>query len=196
MSDTTTLIILDGQNDFLSPEGALYDGVKDGLKANNVVDNINLAIKAARQSGTKIINTVVSFSPGYPEAGNAPYGIFASVGASGGFIKGTWGSESAETLDIEESDTVLEKAGMSIFLNPETDNILKTNGTETLVLAGLLTDACVEGSMREAYEKGYEVIALTDAMTTLSIEKHQATVDNSFPMFSKPMTTNDFIKSS
>merc|ERR1712227_680251 len=57
---------------------------------------------------------------------------------------------------------------------------------ETVVLAGFLTNCCVQSTMRTAYEKGFNVITLTDAMATTSTEG-QAVTGGSFGMFSTPL---------
>ena len=189
---TTALMILDGQNDFLNEGGVLYEAVKSTTNGKNLMDKLNSAIDIARGSGVQVINTLITFSEGYPEVGENPYGIFAAVGQTGGFIKGTWGAESAERLDIRNDDLVLEKHGMSAFLNPGLEGILRDRGIKTLVLAGLLTDACVECTMRSAYDKGFEVYSLTDVTAALDSDKHKATVEGSYPMFSKALTTDGF----
>lgn len=192
--NATALIVLDGQNDFLNEGGVLYEAVSSTESGRGIKDKLNEVIAAARDKGIQVINTRVTFSEGYPEAGETPYGIFAAVGQTGGFIKGTWGAETADGLDIDANDIVLEKHGMSAFLNPELENILKEKGITTLILAGMLTDACVESTMRNAYDKGYEVYSLTDVTTALSNEKHNATVEDSYPLFAKNMTKQDFIE--
>ena len=191
---TTALVILDGQNDFLSEGGVLYEAVKSTETGSDIKEKLNNILAAARRSGMQVINTLVTFSEGYPEAGDSPYGIFAAVGQTGGFIKGTWGAQAADGLDIQDNDIIIEKHGMSAFLNPEFDKTLKERGIKTLVLAGCLSDACVECTMRSAYDNGYEVYSLTDAIAALDSNKHRATVEDSYPLFSKNMTSENFIE--
>ena len=191
---TTALVILDGQNDFLSEGGVLYEAVESTETGANIEGRLNSIMAAARESGMPVINTLVTFSEGYPEAGENPYGIFAAVGETGGFIKGTWGAETADGLDVKEKDIVLEKHGMNAFLNPELGEILKERGIKTLVLAGFLSDACVECTMRSAYDNGYEVYSLSDAIAALDSEKHKTTVEGSYPLFSKNITSQEFVE--
>lgn len=188
----TALVILDGQNDFLSEGGVLHDAIQGTNNGPEMTERLNRIIAIARDKGMPVINTMVAFSEGYKEAGEHPYGIFAAVGETGGFLKGTWGAETAEGLDVNTSDIVLEKPGMSAFLNPEFENILKTHGIQSLVLAGMLSNACVECTMRDAYDKGYEVYSLSDAITALDSQTHDATVEQSYPLFSKSLTITEF----
>ena len=91
-------------------------------------------------------------------------------------------------------DIVLEKHGMSAFLNPDLEKILKECGIKTIILAGMLTDACVECTMRSAYDNGYEVYSLVDATAALDSDKHNTTVEGSYPLFAKTMTTDSFLE--
>jgi len=188
----SALLIIDGQNDFLTEGGALYEAVRPVADENNLLQNLNDAIAKARLANLTIINTAVAFSDGYAEAGDSPYGIFAAVAQSGGFIKGTWGAQSAEGLNLLDEDIFLEKAGMNAFLNKNLNKILEEKNITNIVLAGLLTDACVECTMRYAYDNGFEVSVLTDATATIDPDKQKSTIENSFPLFSKPMTTEQF----
>jgi nicotinamidase-related amidase len=61
-----------------------------------------------------------------------------------------------------------------------------------VVLAGFLTNCCVESTMRSAYERGYEVITLTDCVAGTSPEEHANAITYDYPMFSKPMSSTDF----
>ena len=144
----TALIILDGQNDFLSQGGVLYPVILNTINGPQLLQRLNRAIAAAREKGMLVVNTSVAFSEGYKEAGEAPYGIFASVGATGGFVKNTWGVETAEGLNIQEDDIFIEKAGMNAFINPEFEVTLQKHNINTMILAGLLSNACVECTMR------------------------------------------------
>ncbi len=189
---TTALVILDGQNDFLSEGGVLYDAIQGTVNGPEMIEHLNRIIAIARKSGIPVINTMVAFSEGYKEAGEVPYGIFAAVGETGGFLKGTWGAQTAEELDVNDGDIVLEKPGMSAFLNPEFEKTLNARGIKTLVLAGMLSNACVECTMRAAYDRGFEVYNISDAITALDSQTHDATVEKSFPLFSKSLTTTEF----
>jgi nicotinamidase-related amidase len=61
-----------------------------------------------------------------------------------------------------------------------------------VALAGFLTNCCVESTMRSAYERGYEVLTLTDCLGATSIEEHDNAIKYDYPMFSKPMTSAEF----
>lgn len=66
---------------------------------------------------------------------------------------------------------------------------LKDKGITTIVLCGLLSDICIEGTMRDAYSKGFKVFTLTDATATLSLDKQEITTEHIYPLFSKIINT-------
>lgn len=86
---------------------------------------------------------------------------------------------------------VTGKKGLDTFPGTDLEAQLRANGIETLVLAGFLTNCCVESTMRTAYEKGFDVITLTDCCATTG-DEGQAVTGGSFGMFSTPMTAEDF----
>ena len=64
------------------------------------------------------------------------------------------------------------KRGLDAFASTNLDFILRSKGIQTVVLGGFLTNCCVESTMRSAYEKGFEVVTLTDCVGATSAEEH------------------------
>jgi len=190
----TALLLVDSQNDFLSPEGKMHGAVKAVLEEHDMPNRLNMLIGACREHGVQVIHTPISFGEGCPEAGSSPYGIMAPVAQSGAFITGTWGAKVAEVLDQAESDIVIEKHRICAFEGSELESALRDRGIETLIVAGLLTDNCVEATIRIAYDKGFEVFAVTDATATLDPDKQKLTTEQSFPLFSKPITHTEALQ--
>jgi nicotinamidase-related amidase len=190
----SALILVDCQNDFLAEKGALYSAVVDSLNANDVVRNINLSIASAREQGIPIIFTSISFTEDYSEMGKNPYGILATVKQAGAFVRDTWGSAIAEGINASEEDIVIQKNTMCAFKQTNLKETLDKQGINRLIFGGLVTDLCLETSIRSAYDMGYEAIALVDCMASISQAAHISSVEDNFPLFSKPMTHDSFIK--
>lgn len=73
---------------------------------------------------------------------------------SNAFVKGTWGCEIVGDVAPAEGEVVLEgKRGLDAFGSTNLDFILRSKGITTIVLAGFLTNCCVESTMRSAYER-------------------------------------------
>ncbi len=192
--ENTALVLIEFQNDFTTPGGTLHDAVKTVMEQSDTVDHAVAAADAVRKAGGSVLHVPISFAPGYGEITSHPYGILAGVVSSTSFVRGGWGAEICEELTPVDGDIVIEgKRGLDAFGSTNLDFVLRSKGIDTVVLAGFLTNCCVESTMRSAYEKGFEVITLTDAVGATSPEEHANAITYDYPMFSKPMTTEEFI---
>lgn len=192
---TTALLLIEYQNDFVSEGGIQHHAVAEVMAHTGMLANSRRALDAARSVGATILHAPIAFAEGYPEIPSEPYGILAGIARAGAFRKGSWGARLAETMAPAEDDIVLEgKRGLDCFASSNIDFILRQRGISSLVIAGFLTNCCVESTMRSAYERGYRVITLTDCTATLSPEEQEAAVTKTFPMFSHPMTHMAFLE--
>ncbi len=193
---TTALVLIEFQNDFTSEGGTLHGAVAESMAATGMLANAAKALDAARSAGLTVIHSPIVFAPGYGEITSHPYGILKGVVDSNSFVKGTWGAEIVGDVAPAEGDIVLEgKRGLDAFGSTNLDFILRSKGIQTVVLAGFLTNCCVESTMRSAYEKGFEVITLTDAVGATSAAEHENAITYDYPMFSKPTTVAEFVSS-
>jgi nicotinamidase-related amidase len=191
---TTALVMIEFQNDFTSEGGSLHGAVEGSMEATGMLANARRALEASRAAGLTIIHSPIAFQAGYHEITSHPYGILKGVVDSSSFIKGSWGCEIVGDVAPIDSDIVIEgKRGLDAFGSTNLDFILRSKGITTVVLAGFLTNCCVESTMRSAYEKGFEVITLTDAVGATSIAEHENAITYDYPMFSKPTTVDEFI---
>jgi nicotinamidase-related amidase len=189
---TTAVVLVEYQNDFTTEGGTLHGAVEGVMKQNDMLENSQRVVDAARRAGATILHAPITFAPGYGELGDPDkvYGILKGVIDSNSFVKGTWGAEICDQMAPQEGDIIVEgKRGLDTFATTNIDFILRSRGIETVALSGFLTNCCVESTMRTAYEKGYDVITLTAAT---SDEEQQSAVTKDYPMFSKPMTGSEF----
>ncbi|GAB4027939.1 cysteine hydrolase family protein [Spirosoma koreense] len=190
----TAVVLIEYQNDFTSPGGSLHDAVKGVMASTNMLANTLDLVAKAREAGAVIIHSPISFQEGYVEITKHPYGILKGVVDSQSFRKGSWGVDIIDSLTPQPGDIVLEgKRGLDAFASTNLDFILRSKGIETIALGGFLTNCCVESTMRSGYEKGFDVITLTDCTATLSEEEQTFACAKNFPMFSKPMTHDQFL---
>ncbi len=190
----TAVVLIEYQNDFTTDGGALHDAVKGVMDDSKMLANSRRMADEARKAGATVIHAPITFAPGYGELGNHDkvYGILKGVIDSTAFVKGTWGAEICDEMAPAESDIVVEgKRGLDTFATTNLDFILRSREIETVMLGGFLTNCCVESTMRSAYEKGYDVITLTDCTAATSAEEQQAATSQDYPMFSQPMTSDE-----
>lgn len=192
--ESTALVLIEFQNDFTTQGGTLHEAVKETMEATGTIEHAVEAADAVREAGGSVLHVPISFAPGYGEITSHPYGILAGVVASTSFVRGGWGAEICEQLTPKGEDIIIEgKRGLDAFGSTNLDFVLRSKGIDTVVLGGFLTNCCVESTMRSAYEKGFEVITLTDAVGATSKEEHANAIAYDYPMFSKPMTTAEFV---
>jgi ureidoacrylate peracid hydrolase len=190
----TAIVLIEYQNDFTSEGGTLHGAVKGVMDSTNMLANTLETVKRARELGATIVHTPISFTDDYHELCPEPYGILKGVVDSGSFRKGTWGAEIVDVLKPQAEDIVVEgKRGLCGFASTNLDFILRSRNLSTVALGGFLTNCCVESTMRTAYEKGYDVVTLKDCTATLSEDEQRMAVEKNFPMFSRPMTHDEFL---
>jgi ureidoacrylate peracid hydrolase len=190
----TAVVLIEYQNEFTSDGGALHGAVEEVMERTGMMANSTRVADAAREAGATVLHAPITFAEGYNEITAHPYGILKGVVDGNAFVKDSWGAAIVDEMAPKEGDIVVEgKRGLDTFASTNLDFILRSKGIQTLVLGGFLTNCCVESTMRSGYENGYEVITLTDCMAATSAEEHDNAIKNDFPMFSKPMSSEEFI---
>ena len=191
---STAVVLIEYQNDFTSEGGTLHGAVKDVMAQTNMLANTVETVKQARAAGATIVFAPISFTDDYHELRPSPYGILKGVVDSKSFRQGSWGAEIVDVLKPEPGDIVIEgKRGLCGFATTNLDFILRSRGIQTIALGGFLTNCCVESTMRTGYEKGYDVVTLKDCTATLSEEEQRLALEKNYPMFSRPMTHEEFL---
>jgi ureidoacrylate peracid hydrolase len=191
---TTAVVLIEYQNDFTTDGGVLHPAVSEVMDKTEMLANTQRVVDKARASGATVMHAPISFAEGYNELGKHPYGILKGVVDGNAFVTGSWGAAIVDEFAPQDGDIVLEgKRGLDAFASSNLDFILRSKGITTLVLSGFLTNCCVESTMRSGYERGYEVVTLTDCVAATSMEEHDNALRYDYPMFSKPMTSTEFI---
>lgn len=167
------LVIIDMQNDFVSPGGWFDSRGIDLAPARGVVEPINRMIAGARRA--KI--PVVWLNWGNrPDRLNLPHGVLRT-GAYGEKLKrgrgrvlerGSWGAAIVPELDSRKKDIYVDKYRLSGFWDNELDSILRRMEVTTLLFAGVNLDRCVLATMQDAAFIGYDPILLDDCSATTS----------------------------
>jgi nicotinamidase-related amidase len=188
----TALVLIEYQNEFTSPGGVLHDAVAGVMDNTGMLGKTSALVEKARAAGVTIMHAPITFAPGYGELSKHPYGILKGVVDGNAFVKGSWGAAIVDDLAPAETDIVIEgKRGLDTFASTNLDFILRSKGIDTIILAGFLTNCCVESTMRTGYENGFRVITLTDCTAATSQEEHDNALKYDYPMFSTPVTSEE-----
>jgi ureidoacrylate peracid hydrolase len=191
---TTAVVLIEYQNDFTTEGGVLHSAVQPVMDKTAMLANTVRLVDAARAAGATVMHAPITFAEGFHELSQHPYGILKGVVDGTAFVKDSWGAAIVEQLSPAPQDILIEgKRGLDTFASTNLDFILRNKGITTIVLAGFLTNCCVESTMRTGYERGYDVITLTDCTAATSVEEHDNAISYDYPMFSKPMTADALI---
>jgi len=186
----TAIVLIEYQNDFTSEGGALHGAVEGVMAETGMLANTAALVAEARAAGATIVHAPITFKAGYGELSPQPYGILKGVVDSSAFVQGEWGAEIVDELAPQPGDIVVEgKRGLDAFASTNLDFILRARGITTIALGGFLTNCCVESTMRTGYERGFQVITLSDCVAATSSEEQAAALRFNYPMFSEVMTS-------
>jgi ureidoacrylate peracid hydrolase len=92
--------------------------------------------------------------------------------------KGSPDARMVEELTPDPDEIVFPKTSSSVFISTNIDYVLRNLGTRYVIIAGCLTDQCVDSAVRDACDLGYLVTVPTDACVTLSTERHESSLRN------------------
>lgn len=191
---TTAVVLIEFQNDFTTEGGVLHEAVSAVMDKTGMLANTREVVEAARKAGATVMHAPIGFTEGYGELTKHPYGILKGVVDGRAFVKGSWGAQIVDELTPAPADIVIEgKRGLDTFASTNLDFILRSKGITTIALGGFLTNCCVESTMRTGYENGYRVITLRDCVAATSHEEHENALKYDYPMFSEPMTADEFV---
>jgi ureidoacrylate peracid hydrolase len=190
----TAVLLIEYQNDFTSDGGVLHGAVEAVMDKTDMLENTRRVVEASRQAGATVMHAPITFAEGYNELSSHPYGILKGVVDGNAFVKDSWGAAIVDSLAPQPGDIVIEgKRGLDTFASTNLDFILRSKGIETIALGGFLTNCCVESTMRTGYEHGYKVVTLNDCVAATSVAEHDNALAYDYPMFSVPMSADEFI---
>jgi ureidoacrylate peracid hydrolase len=107
--------------------------------------------------------------------------------------KGSADAQMVDELEPTDDEMVFRKTSSSVFISTNIDYVLRNLGTKYLIIAGCLTDQCVDSAVRDACDFGYLVTVPTDACATLSAERHDWSLRNNRG-YCRQITTADLLE--
>jgi len=140
---------------------------------DSALPNMVLLQQACRRAGIEVIYTVVESLTADGRDRSLDYKIT-------GFNvpKGSADAQVVSELAPAADEILFPKTSSSVFISTNIDYVLRNLGTRYLIIAGCLTDQCVDSAVRDACDLGYLVTVPTDACVTLSAERHDWSLRN------------------
>ena len=186
------LIIVDVQNDFVSPEGSAGKRGEDVTAAMAMVPNLLRLIDEARRVGL----TIVYIRTAHSEWTDTPSWIYRSSQKSGlnTCREGTWGAEFYAGISPLPSERVVIKHRYSAFINTDLNTVLKARGIQSVLVCGVATNVCVETTTRDAYMFDYYVTMIDDCSAAYEAKLHMGTLENMRRHFGLVASSNEIIE--
>ncbi len=154
--EKSCVLIIDMTNAFLGGGGPVM--IPDGLK---IIPRLNKLLDVSRQKRLKVIFTTHVYHLDGCDLGLHP--AFHPVMGEGQLLReGTKDIEFYRDIQPQKGDIILNKPRFSAFIGTELDLILRSNGIDTLILGGVVTNICCESTTRDARMLDYKVIFLSD----------------------------------
>jgi nicotinamidase-related amidase len=192
----TAIVFIEFQNDFCKEKGGLYEAVKGQMQVQNTIKNAQDCLKKARGKCLTLLVPIL-FEQDYLDAGcEGVLGpIHGNVMRAKAFRKGTWGGEIIDELKPTKQDIVVEgKRTLDAFHSSNIDFLLRVNCIKNVAFCGFLTNVCVEGTARSAYDKGYKVFLLKDCCAAISAEEQKYVETKFFPYMGEVLTHDEFLR--
>lgn len=161
----SAVVVIDLANDFVYPGGVIADagGPQYQARAQAIIPVIRRLLDAARQAGVSVVYTTDAHTPEDSELRKWPPHA----------MKGTPEADIVPELKPEPGHVVLEKQTYSPFVSSDLDQELKKRGIERLYITGLHTDCCARHTSGDAFQRGYDLVWVTDALAAFTEEAHQ-----------------------
>ena len=103
-------------------------------------------------------------------------------------------TELADELNASPQDHLVSKQRFGAFIGTDLDEYLRSKGVTQMFIGGIATSLGVESTARSAYDFGYNVVFISDAMTDMKIESHNHALETLFPRMGEVDTTDNIIK--
>ena len=111
-------------------------------------------------------------------------------------IRGSWDAEIVQELKPNFDDHVVIKRRDSVFQDTEVEVWLRSLGIDSIIFAGIDTSICVESSLRDAFNHGYDVVLISDATASNNLNHYNSTLDNIRNYYGIVMNLEEFIGNS
>jgi nicotinamidase-related amidase len=168
---TTAFVVIDMQRDFVEPGGFGETLGNDVSLLAAVVPPLRNALAAARAAGLTIVHTREGHLPDLSDLPAAklnrgsPTLRIGDPGPKGRIlVRGEYGHDIVDDLTPMPGELVVDKPGKGSFYGTDLQQQLTSRGVTSLVVTGVTTEVCVHTTVREANDRGYECLVLSDCV--------------------------------
>ncbi|WP_182187879.1 cysteine hydrolase family protein [Pectinatus frisingensis] len=182
--DKTVLLVMDMEN------GIVTQFIKD----KNKLLPVKKAITAARQNNIQVIFVRVGFSAGYPEI-DSNNRAFSEIKQTGKMLLGNLETDICESCKPNCGELIITKHRISAFTGSTLEIILRSQQINTLICCGISTSGVVLSTVREAFDKDFNLKVIEDACFDADSEVQQVLMKKIFPRQAEVLTADDWAES-
>jgi nicotinamidase-related amidase len=176
------LLLIDMQRDFLDSQGYLAQSGVDVRALRAIIPNVCKLLDTARELGIGVIHTREGhrsdLSDLPPVKARRAARAGAAIGSPGPLgrllIRGEPGHALIPELEPLAAEPIIDKPGFGAFYATDLEHLLRRAEVRRLTIAGVTTDICVHSTLREAVDRGFECVTVTDACAAGDKRIHDA----------------------
>jgi biuret amidohydrolase len=169
--ESTALLIIDMQRDFLEPGGFGEMLGNDVSLLRTTIAPCRRVLESARARGLKVVHTREGHRPDLADAPSSKLArgrLATGIGDKGPMgrvlVRGEPGHEIIPELAPRDGEPVVDKPGKGAFYATDLDLILANGGIRTLIVCGVTTEVCVHTTVRQANDRGLDCLVLSDCV--------------------------------
>jgi nicotinamidase-related amidase len=161
---TSAILVIDFVNDFVFPGGVIAEagGAEYQARAQAIIPTLEKLLDAARETGVTVVYAPDAHTPADAELTKWPAHA----------MKGTKHAEIVAAIAPKAGDLLIGKTTYSPFVSTDIEAQLKQRGITRLYITGLHTDCCARHTSGDAFQRGYDLVWITDAMEAITVEGH------------------------
>jgi len=189
----SALVLIEFQNEWLAKDGRLRPLMKNQKAFNTSIVQAKQALDHARAIGMPIVHVPLHISDDYKEFGKSVLGLRGIIPKVG-----TWQGDAKafhpHFAPLKDEFIIQGRIGASGFAGSNLNEVLRNNGIERLYLMGYATNVCVESTLRDAHDKGFETYVISDAISAFNNQEADFFERSIVHHFGASLNVEDFVQ--
>lgn len=174
--ETTALVIIDLQEDFLSTTGYFARMGYDPSPLRAILPIVSKLVEASRVAGIQVVHTRQGYRSDLADM--TPYEKWrrkrAGLEGSDVLLRSSPGFQIVPEIDVRPEDIIVDKTCNSAFTYTDFEHVLRAQGITHLLFSGCTTDVCVHTTLREACDRNFQCLTISDACASGDQYAHEA----------------------